>query len=104
VGYFEKNMFRTFLSSFPPSNQFIPFLEIVVYVLFNPFLGIVVYDKGMGYFEKNIVLHNVGGIEVRRMGKPTLIGNVLVDNEIGKKRKEKERRKAGKRGKRQGTV
>ena len=52
----------------------------------NMHLGIVVYDKGMGHFEKNIVSHNVGGIEVRRMGKPTLIANVLVDNEIGRNR------------------
>lgn len=37
----------------------------------------------MGYFEKNLVKNNVGGIEVRRMGKPTLIDNILVDNEIG---------------------
>lgn len=48
----------------------------------NKRAGIVVYDKGMGHFEKNIVKNNVGGIEVRRMGKPILIDNVLIDNEI----------------------
>ncbi len=47
--------------------------------------GIVVYDKGQGYFERNNVFRNIGGIEVRRMGKPILIENILIDNEIGMK-------------------